>query len=607
MSDTPIENYGVIGNMHTVALVSMTGVIDWFCPRQFDDSSIFGAILDQAQGGYFCFAPDHPTKYKQFYWPETNVLVTRFICAEGVLEVTDFMPVGITPDEQERRWLIRRAKMVRGTFPVKIDCRPAFNYARDTHDVQSTAYGALFTSDEYSFALCSDVSLTIDDGAAVRHWQMTEGDIVTLCLAHHPQADMTHTPPTIDETDRLFRLTVDYWRTWLAQCTYQGRWREMVYRSALAMKLLTYEPTGAIIAAPTTSLPETIGGVRNWDYRYSWLRDAAFTLYGFLRIGFTKEAGAFIDWLQARIQESEGEPPLQIMYTIEGAHHIPERTLDHLAGYADSQPVRIGNKASTQLQMDIYGELMDSIYLYNKYGKRISYDLWVSLRAILNWVADNWHLQDKGIWEVRGQDQAFVYSRLMCWVALDRGVRLARKRSFPAPRQYWLAERDKIYEEIIAQGWNEEIKAFTQTYGGNTLDASNLIMPLVFFMSPHDPRIEQTIDAIMRPPDDGGLVLDSLVYRYNTEAGIDGIDGDEGTFNMCTFWLVEALARTGRIEDARLMFEQTLGYANHLGLYAEETGTRGQALGNFPQGFTHLSLISAAYNLDRILTAGKMP
>lgn len=617
MTYRPIQDHGVIGNMRTVALIGGDGCIDWFCFPNFDSPSVFGSLLDDQKGGEYRLSPADlkGVRTKQFYWPETNVLITRFMSADGVGEMEDFMPAGPAP-RGAHGWhdqLLRRIRVVRGKMRFRVQCNPAFDYARAPHETRITEHGATFVSKALTLALSSNVPLAADRAGAFAEFDLEEGQCATFVLrpvdAHAPCPPA----PTAEEVESVFRATVDYWHKWLAQGTYTGRWREVVQRSALALKLLTFHPTGAIIAAPTCSLPEFVGGNRNWDYRYTWIRDAAFTLYGFLRIGFTDEARDFMGWLEARCREAkEGEAPLQVVYAIDGRHELDETTLDHLDGYQGSKPVRIGNGAYHQLQLDIYGELMDAVYLYNKHAVPISYELWCHLRRLVDWVCDNWEQKDEGIWEVRGGARHFVYSKLMCWVAIDRGLRLADKRSFPADRQKWVTARDRIYESIMQSGWSEERKTFVQSFGTDNIDASNLIMPLVFFMSPGDPRMLATIDAITAHPNDGGLLSDSLVFRYDTHLGTDGFTTADGTFNMCTFWLVEAMTRAGRaeparLEHARILFERMLGYANHVGLYSEETGPSGEALGNFPQAFTHLALISAAFNLDRALTARHGP
>jgi len=504
--------------------------------------------------------------------------------------------------------IVRRVKVVRGTMAFRVECRPAFNYARDKHEIELVKSGAKFHSPQLHMALASRIPFKLEEPGVCAEFTLNEGESTSFELyGLKDEGREERLGLSEEESDQLFRTTVEYWRLWLSRSTYHGRWREMVHRSALVLKLLTFEPTGAIVAAATCSLPEAIGGSRNWDYRYTWIRDAAFTLYSLLRIGFTEEAGQFMDFLDARCHELAPDGSLQVMYGIDGRQDLTEETLDHLEGYKGSHPVRIGNAAFQQLQLDIYGELMDSVYLFNKHGTPISYDLWLYLRRLTNWVCANWTREDDAIWEVRGGKRQFVYSKLMCWVALDRALRLAEKRSFPADWRRWIEVRDQIYETVMKEGWSAKRGAFVQSYGSDALDASALLMPLVFFLSPADPRMLRTIDAINKPPNQGGLVSDGLVFRYDLRYSPDGLKGMEGTFNICTFWLVEALTRAGRndpsrLDDARLLFEQMLGYANHLGLYAEQTGLHGQAMGNFPQAFTHLALISAAVNLDRALS-----
>lgn len=604
----PIEDYGIIGNLRTAALIGKNGSMDWFCFPRFDSPSVFGAILDSQKGGCFRIssAPDKVT-HKQLYWPDTNILVTRFLSADGVGEVVDFMPIGTSHGETGNRILIRRVRVLRGEMQFSMVCKPAFNYARDKHVTRIVKSGATFSTPELRLGLRSGVKLQRSGTGATAEFSLHEGEGKSFELYELGARGFPPEAPLSEgESEELFGQTVAYWRGWVAKSNYHGRWREMVTRSALVLKLLTYEPTGAIVAAPTCSLPETVGGARNWDYRYTWIRDAAFTTYSLMRLGYTGEAMQFASFLDARCHELDPDGSLQTVYGIDGRRRLTEKTLDHLDGYMGSRPVRIGNAAYRQLQLDIYGELMDSLYLYNKYGQPISYELWSYLRRLMNWVCGNWRKKDDAIWEVRGGRRAFLYSKMMCWVAVDRALRLASKRSFPADWQRWMKVRDQIYETIMQRGWSEKRKAFIQSYNEDALDASLLLMPLVFFISPTDPRMLQSLDAINRSPKEGGLVSDGLVFRYDVDKTPDGLKGREGTFNICTFWLVEALTRASRddpsrLQDARLLFEQMLGYANHLGLYAEQIGPQGQALGNFPQALTHLSLISAAFNLDRYL------
>jgi len=611
MAYLPIDEHGIIGDLHTVALVGTDGSIDWFCYPRFDSPSIFGAILDDTKGGRFKIAPaKEGVTCKQLYVPDTNILLTRFLTAEGVSEITDFMPVG-TNDKNYHGRLIRCVKIVRGTMSLSLECKPAFDYGRESHKVEILRDGAVFHNRHLSCFLGVSLSdgtdrirLRADQDSVKSTFTLRENEIATFVFQNANDRRDGQLTVSLEEGQKILDATEDFWHGWLAKSKYQGRWREMVNRSALVLKLLTYAPTGAIVAAPTCSLPEGIGGERNWDYRYTWIRDASFTLYGLMRLGFTQEADKFMDWLKERCNDLKPDGSLQIMYGINGQKELPEVVLKHWEGYKKSSPVRVGNAASDQLQLDIYGELMDSVYLFNKYGTPIDSDLWANLCRLLEWVCDHWNQKDEGIWEVRGGRQHFLYSKLMCWVALDRGLRLADKRSFPADRERWLKTRDEIYHAIMTKGFNKKAGAFVQHFESSVLDASNLLMPLVFFVSPSDPKMISTLHAINRPPNQGGLVSDSLVYRYNIEETADGLKGEEGTFNMCTFWLVEALTRAGETRNARFIFEKMLSYANHVGLFAEETGPRGEALGNFPQAFTHLGLISSAFNLNRKLGGG---
>ncbi len=599
----PIEDYAVIGDLYTVALVGKNGSIDWCCLPDFDSPSVFGALLDAQKGGFFRIAPYDTAgmQYRQLYVPETNILITRFLSIDGVAEVTDFMPLRQSGSATQRHMLIRSVKVVRGSLTFEMLCRPAFNYARDPHTSSVSREGVVFHSKNLSLALAASVPLEHDGhGGAHAAFTLHAGQSARFFLEGAQDYDLAPSPFSDGHYYELLDRTLRNWRNWLAHCRYQGRWREMVQRSALVLKLLTYAPTGAIVAAPTTSLPETIGGTRNWDYRYTWLRDASFTLYSLLILGLTQEAEAFMGWLDARCHEIEADGGLQPLYGIRGECDVPECTLDHLEGYRQSGPVRVGNAASMQLQLDIYGELMDAVYLYNRHSP-ISYDLWQHLRHLLDWLGKHWQLPDAGLWEARGGPQPYVHSRLMSWVAFDRALRLARHRGLPAPTSDWSQTSAQIYEQIMEQGWSEQQQSFVQYYGSDAADASALLMVLTKFAGPTDPRVLQTLDRIQKE-----LVSDSLVFRYNpVKAADDGIGSIEGTFSACSFWLAESSARAGRLEAARLLLEKMLTYSNHVGLYAEEIGPTGEALGNYPQAFTHLSLITACYHIDRALNMRK--
>jgi GH15 family glucan-1,4-alpha-glucosidase len=590
----PIEEHAVIGDLHTVALVGVDGTIDWCCLPRFDAPAVFGALLDAERGGSVTLRARGAVHHRQLYLPDSNVLMTRYLGEHSVGEVVDFMvPHGAGLNESAvDHVIVRRIQAVRGRVTFTFRCRPAFDYARAGHAVTAVDdVGAVFESTAGRLVLRSTVPVSVDGDAAVATFTLDEGERAEVLLSWGGRVH----PVRPGEAEGLFTATMRYWQSWLRQSRYTGRWREMVERSALCLKLLVHQPTGALVAAPTTSLPETLGGDRNWDYRFTWVRDAAFTLYALMSLGFTDEAAGFMDWLEARCRETPAGQGLQILYGIDGRTDVPETVLDHLAGYRGSRPVRVGNDAAGQRQLDIYGELMDSVYLFNKYGSPISWELWNALSRQLEWLAEHWEEPDDGVWEVRGGRERFTYSAVMTWVAFERAQRLARQRGLPAPVIRWRDIGNRAYEAVQERGWSEQRGAYVQSFGSSRLDASLLVLPLVKFTGPTDPRFLSTLDRIGEE-----LVQDSLVLRYEAD-GWDGLEGIEGSFSLCSFWYVEALTRAGRLAESRLTFEKMLTYANHVGLYAEEIGPAGEALGNFPQAFTHLALISAAVNLDRAL------
>jgi GH15 family glucan-1,4-alpha-glucosidase len=591
----PIADHGLVGDLHSVALVGTNGTIDWFCCPAFDSPSVFGSLLDAGQGGFFALAAAIPARTRQFYLPDTNVLITRFFAEEGVGEIQDFMPLR-DPSTGDRQRLIRRVQCIRGTMPFRMRAAPRFNYGSEPHTISAVQDGVLFTSSELSLYLGSTEPLVVNERDAVTEFNLEEGGVAVFSLEEAGSSTEFRVCQKEETLDQLMS-TVNFWWDWLSSSRYRGRWREVVHRSALTLKLLTYAPTGAIVAAPTTSLPEQIGGERNWDYRYVWIRDAAFCVYALLRLGFDDEATAFMNFLtRCATPDRSPDGPLQVMYGIDGRMDVAERELSQLEGYRGSAPVRVGNGAARQLQLDIYGELMDSVYLYDKWAQPISSEQWEAIRERTDWVCAHWDQPDEGIWETRGGRQRFLYSRLMCWVAVERAIRMSVHRGLPANQAHWCQVRDEIYSRIMKAGWSDERQAFVQHEGSTVLDAAVLMMPLTKFISPTDPKWLSTLDELNKT-----LVSDSLVYRYDPEASPDGLRGQEGTFTVCSFWHVETLTRAGRLDEARIAFERMLTYANHLGLYAEQIGQTGEQQGNFPQALTHLALISAAYNLDRAL------
>ena len=588
----PIEAHGVIGDQGTAALVADDGTVDFLCWPGFDSPSVFAALLDPERGGAFALAPVlDGARRRQMYLPDTNVLLTRFAAADGVGEIIDFMPFPEQDGGAPR--LIRRVRAIRGDVRFRLHCAPRPDYARAPARAVLAEGSVVFHADHCpSLRLAATAPLHVEGGAAASMFTLRAGEGADFMLL-----DAGEPLPGPGAIDRLFTGCVEHWRSWAARSTYKGRWREMVTRSALTLKLLTSAEHGSVAAAVTFGLPEAPGGPRNWDYRATWIRDASFTMYAFMRLGYTAEATAFMHWIAERTQGCGSDGALQIMYGLDGRQALDEAELPHLRGYGSAAPVRTGNAAHTQIQLDIYGELMDAVYLANKYGHAIPRHGWQNVCRIVEYVCEHWRDPDQGIWEQRGPPRHWLHSRLMCWVAIDRAARLALKRSLPAPLPRWHETRDAIHASIWDEFWDEASGHFVAAQGTTQLDGAMLLMPLVRFVSATDPCWLATLDAIGH-----ALAEDPLVYRYRVA---DGLDGQEGAFTACSFWYAECLARAGRVAEGRLVFEKMLGLANPLGLFSEEIGPTGEQWGNVPQALTHLALISAAVYLDGALSAGR--
>jgi GH15 family glucan-1,4-alpha-glucosidase len=590
-----IEDYGLIGNLKTVALVSVDGSIDFMCYPSFDSPTVFAKLLDSQRGGSFGVFPQMENyNTKQLYLPSTAVLLTRFFSEDGIAEVTDYMPVNEGADDKSTA-IVRQVKTVRGNITFDVECQPAFDYAETTHACELRDGAVYFTPDNTEnnvLRMIADVPLQVSGQSGVSAFTLKQGETAWLVLECGNNKVADDNPIDTYKAD-TYGATIDFWRNWSKKSTYRGRWSGTVNRSAITLKLLTSQELGSMVAAPTFSLPEVIGGSRNWDYRFMWIRDAAFTMYAFLRLGYTDEATAFVKWIHDRCRDDK----LYLMYTINGEHDLAEKELTQLEGYKKSQPVRIGNAAQDQYQLDIYGELIDTIYIYNKQHAPITFEFWETIVKQVKEVIAKWETADHGIWEIRNTEKEFLHSRLMCWVAMDRAIKIGQHRSFPFPENEWKKVRDAIYADIYHNFWNEEVGAWVQYKGAVTVDASVLLMSLMHFISPREPRWLSTLKVVEEQ-----LGIDVLLYRYkNGEDKFDGLEGEEGTFNMCSFWLIEALAKSGEVSKALESFEKMTGYANHLGLFAEQIGHKAEHLGNFPQAFTHLALISAALEIDKQL------
>ena len=592
----PIQDYAIVGNCKTTALIHKEGSIDFFCYPRFDSPSIFAKLLDTNKGGFFDTRPSFEwQRTTQSYLLDSNVLLTRFFSESTTLDIIDFMPC--TEDTDVPNQLIRIVKSIRGTAKVSFDYNVAPGYGKDTDTLKKTnEYVLACTLNNDSndtFAIESNIPLFSDGSNTIDSFKLAEGTFAIFVLGKPTDRSKDGASELSERVAKQLEATLRFWRNWLKKCNYLGEFKDSVHRSALVLKLLTSSEFGSTVAAATFSLPETIGGDRNYDYRFTWIRDAAFTMYAFMRLGFLEESQKFMNWIEDRIDiDLSDEVELQIMYTIDGSKELEEKEID-LEGYKKSSPVRIGNAATEQIQLDIFGELMDTIYLFDKYGEPISFTFWGKLEKLLEFVCKNWQSKDHGIWEVRETKRHYLYTRVMCWVALDRAVRLVRKRSFPTDLEKWIKNKNLIYKDIQENFWNDDLQSFVHFKGASTVDCSMLIMPLVRIISPYDEKWTKTMKLIEEQ-----LVSDVLIYR-NMHDEIPKNNPDEGAFLIGSFWYIECLARGGQVEKASHYFEKLVGYGNHVNLFSEEMSLSGMHLGNFPQAFTHLGLISAAYNLKQ--------
>ncbi|MCK1967887.1 glycoside hydrolase family 15 protein [Franconibacter sp. IITDAS19] len=597
-SPCPICKHGIIGDLRTCALVTTQGAIDFWCWPELDSPSLFSALLDNERAGAFTLSPQgEGWRSVQFYLPDSNILQTRWLSQHSVVELNDFMPVQASAEALP--CIVRRVKVAQGEATLTMRCSLKFDYARLTPDLQVLENTALWQAEnQQTVTLNASVPLTAEEGAVQSQFTLRCGEEAFFILGSEAV-----TAQGQKEVERLHHDTLAFWQQWVGKNKYRGRWREMVIRSSLVLKLLSSTRHGSIAAAATFGLPELIGGERNWDYRAGWIRDASFSCYALIRLGYIDEAKAFGHWVRTCMENSQFEPDkLQVMYRLDSGTDLQEHELPHLAGHFGSTPVRIGNGAYQQRQLDIYGELLDTLYLTTKYGDGIPHRGWQHVIRLVDHVCDIWNSPDAGIWEMRGEPEHFLYSRLMCWVALDRALRLGAKRSLSMPYERWESVRQAIREDIWTHFWNPDLGHFTSTRHGSDLDGSMLLMPLFRFVSAKDPDWLATLDAIKNK-----LVRGGMVRRYiASETPADSLHGEEGYFVACSFWYVECLARADRLEEARIEFEKVLIHANHLGLYAEEFDPLGNALGNFPQALSHLALISAAYYLDKKMAGDEL-